>query len=32
MQISFPFPSWATRHDEVAEATEGDVFDKLEGD
>jgi DNA helicase HerA-like ATPase len=32
MQISFPFPSWATRHDEAVEPAGGDVFDKFEGD
>jgi DNA helicase HerA-like ATPase len=33
MQISFPFPSWATRHDEVADTSDedGDVFDKFKG-
>jgi uncharacterized protein len=32
MQISFPFPSWATRHDEAVEAETSDVFDKFEAD
>jgi DNA helicase HerA-like ATPase len=34
MQIRFPFPSWATRHDEVAPPStdDGDVFDKFKGD
>jgi hypothetical protein len=32
MQISFPFPSWATRHDEAVEADTGDVFEKFEAD
>ena len=34
MQISFPFPSWATRHDEVGDSlqADGDVFDKFKGD
>jgi len=34
IQIRFPFPSWATRHDEVAtESTDdGDVFDKFKGE
>ncbi|HZK51995.1 MAG TPA: ATP-binding protein [Actinomycetota bacterium] len=34
MQIRFPFPSWATRHDEVPPPStdDGDVFDKFKGD
>jgi DNA helicase HerA-like ATPase len=33
MQISFPFPSWATRSDEVGPAgAAGDVFDKFRDD
>lgn len=30
MQIGFPFPSWATRADEVAEGDPGDVFKRFE--
>jgi hypothetical protein len=33
MQIRFPFPSWATRADEVPmAATEDDVFSRFQGD
>jgi DNA helicase HerA-like ATPase len=34
IQIRFPFPSWATRHDEVAAPSvdDGDVFDRFKGD
>jgi hypothetical protein len=29
VQIRFPFPSWATRADEVATAGRADVFEKF---
>jgi DNA helicase HerA-like ATPase len=32
MQIRFPFPSWATRSDEVATASTDDVFGKFDAD
>ena len=32
IQIKFPFPSWATRADEVAASSGGDVFERFEHD
>jgi hypothetical protein len=32
IQIRFPFPSWATRADEVASSPEGDLFERFKYD